>query len=177
MTESELVDAVFDKEGRVYGDEHTTPPIDQPTAAGGITLPVLAEFLGRSASVAELKALTVETATPVVQWRLRQISRRNGFDVIAFEPLRLQMIDLSYNSGESLAIRWLQRVLRVPRTSKMDVPTRDALASNDGFMTNQALVGARLQMIHRAVDSGTIDKRFERGLENRALMFSLLEIP
>lgn len=177
MTEDELVDDVFDREGRVYGDEHTSPPIDQPTAAGGITLPAYSEFLGRPATIAELKALTPTTAAPVVKWKLRQISRRNGLDLITFEPLRLQMIDFAYNSGDGLAMRWLQRVLRVPRTSKMDVATATALAAADGFLTNQALVAARLQMIDLSTDSGTVDKRFEEGLENRALKFSLLTVP
>jgi hypothetical protein len=32
-------------------------------------------------------------------------------------------------------------------------------------------------MIDMSTDGGSIDKRFEEGLENRALTFSLLEVP
>lgn len=177
MTEADLVESIFVKEGVVYGDETTHPPIDQPTGPGGITLPTLSEFFGRPATVSELKSLTKTSATPIVRWKLAQIARRTGLYAIAFEPLRLQMVDFSYNSGPGLAIRWLQRVLRVPRTSRMDAVTVEAVSLADGFLVNQALVAARVEMIALAVDSGKISKIFEQGLENRALTFSLLTVP
>ena len=88
---------------------------------------------------------------------------RHGLGAIAFEPLRVQMVDYAYNSGPNLAIRWLQRVLRVPRTGVMDEPTRTAVSQQHGFLLNQALVAARLEMLDRATDSGSIDRRFEEG--------------
>ena len=177
MTEEQLIDDVFDKEGRTYGDQTTRPPIDQPTSPGGIILSTLSEYLTRPATLAELKALTVETARPIVRWKLRQLAAAQKFDQIAFEPLRLQLIDFSYNSGPSLAIRWLQRVLRVPRTGRMDPSTFTALAHADNWLVHQALVGARLQMIDLWTDAEAKRKAWEEGLENRVLSFSLLEIP
>lgn len=177
MTEDDLIESIFDKEGRKYGDEHTTPPIDQPTAPGGITLDTYSHYLGHPATLAELKALTVETAKPVIQWTLRSMIRREFFDQITFEPLRWQVIDFAWNSGPALAIRWLQRCLRVPRTGRMDVATLTALAQYDNWLVNQAYVAARLQMIDMWTDAAQQRKAWEEGLESRGLLFSLLEIP
>lgn len=188
MTEAQLVADVFLKEGDRYGDQTTRPPIDQPTARGGIILDTLREFVIATRSpleptVATLKALTRPQAEEIVRWKLRQISARNGFDDIAFGPLRLQMIDFSYNSGAALAIRWLQRVLGVPRTGRMDARTIAAIkyphdAQRIPVWIHQSLIAARLQMIDGATDAGgKVDKKFEEGLENRALSFSMLEVP
>lgn len=178
MTEDTLIDSVFDKEGKKYGDQTTIPPIDQPTAAGGIIQATLSDYLGRPATVQELKDLSLGAAREVIRWKLRKLAKASRLELVHFEPLRLQLIDFAYNSGEGLAIRWLQRVLRVPRSSKIDQATLGALEALDPWLVNQALVGARLQMIDLATDAGgSVDKKFEEGLENRAHSFSLLEIP
>jgi lysozyme family protein len=177
VTEADLIEDIFRKEGVRYGDTTTTPPIDQPTGPGGITLPTMTAYLGRPATVADLKALTKETATPVVRFALRMVAIDQGFTTIQYEPLRLQLIDFAYNSGPALAIRWLQRVLRVARSGKFDAGTNWAVQRQDAFLVHQALIAARLQMIDMSTDTGTIDKKFEEGLENRALTFSQLEVP
>lgn len=175
MTFDQIVDAVFDKEGRVYAEP---PRIDQPTAPGGITLQVLSAYLGHQATLLELRALTVTTAHPVVAWQLQRYLEQTGLTAIAFEPLRLQLLDFAYNSGAALAIRWLQRVLRLPRTSVLDAATKAALAAADPFLVHQALIGARCEMVFGATrPGGSIDHTFEDGLENRTLSFSLLEVP
>lgn len=174
MTEDEIIDDVFKKEG----DRYEEPPrIDQPTGRGGITLATLREFMGPTATLDDLKTLTHERAREIVRWKLRRLARLTRLDEIAFEPLKLQMIDFAYNSGQALAIRWLQRVLRVDRTGRLDEPTLDALKRHDPWLVHHALIAARLQMIDMATDSGRVDKKFEEGLENRVLSFSLLEVP
>ncbi len=177
MTEDQLVEDIFTKEGRTYGDPDTRPPIDQPTAPGGIILATLTDYLGRPATLAELQALTVEGSRPIVVWKLRQLASAQKFDQITPATLRLQMIDFAYNSGPTLAIRWLQRVLRVPRTGRMDDVTLVVLGRSDGFLVNQALIAARLQMVDLWTDAEVKRKAWEEGLENRALTFSLLVVP
>jgi len=186
ITKDQIIDDIFRREGDAYGDQTTTPPIDQPTARGGITLQVLQEFydaqaLG-TATVDDLKRMTHEQARIVVWWKRQQLARQHGLDRIAYEPLQLQLIDFAYNSGPGLAIRWLQRVLEVPRTGKMDQLTIDAaeqvVSHGCGRLLHHALGFARLLMIDLATDpGGKVEKRFEEGLENRALSFSLLPIP
>lgn len=182
MTEEDLVTAIFAKEGDAYGDQATKPPIDQPTARGGIILATLQQYYdetepGRRATVLDLQTMSHAQAREIVRWKLRQLAKRYHLAFIAYEPLRIQMLDFAYNSPAELAIRWLQRVLRVPRTGRMDDATFRALAGSDPWLVNEALVAARLRMIDMSTDGGSIDKRFEEGLENRAHKFSLLEVP
>ncbi len=182
MTEDALIDDVFEKEGDTYGDEHTKPPIDQPTARGGITLGTLKAFIAATGSslaptVTTLKTMTRAQAEVIVQWKLRRDAADHKFDLIEFEPLRLQMQDFAYNSGPGLAIRWLQRVLRVPRTGRMDQDTFVALFAKDPWLVNQALVAARLEMVDRWTDGDAKAKAWEEGVESRGLKFSLLEVP
>lgn len=179
-----LVQDIFVKEGDVY----TEPPtIDQPTGRGGITLEVYKRFVldhgtwsiePRPDQLKEgLRTLSRAQAETIVRWYLQTISHQCGLVAITDELVRTQMLDFAYNSGPALAIRWLQRCLRVPRTGVMDARTIQALAHQDGFLLNQALIAARLQMIDLSTDGGSIDKKFEEGLESRALTFSLLDVP
>jgi lysozyme family protein len=189
MTETELVDAIFEKEGDAYGDQHTTPPIDQPTARGGLILATVRSYAAAHGlpvpTIETLRTMSHATAAAIVQWKLRAIAREHRFDRITFEPLRYQMVDFAYNSGEGTAIRWLQRILRVPRSSTIDQATEAALEQADLWLVNAALVGARLLMIDmwsdpdptRPKDANVLRKNLEEGLENRALRFSLLEVP
>ena len=182
MTEDQLIDDVFHKEGRKYGDKNTVPPIDQPTAAGGIVLDTLQDYVQATGaplevSVATLKNLTSETARPIVQWKLQQVAKRYQIDKIEYEPLRLQMIDFAYNSG-SFAVRWLQRVVRVTPDGVMGQKTLTIVNGSDGWLVHHALIGARLQMMDMWTDADQRRKVWEEGLENRALTFSmLLELP
>lgn len=176
ITEAQLVELVIDKEGDRYGDKHTRPPIDQPTGAGGITLPVYATYLGRPATIAELKRLDSRAAArPVVTWKIRQDSATLGITRIPFEPLRLQVLDFYYNSG-TFAIKWLQRVLRVDPDGVLGPRTIAALERHDLWLVHQAYIAARLQMIDLWTDSDQRRKAWEEGLENRALSFSLLDV-
>lgn len=180
IAREQLIDEVFRKEGDTYGDQHSSPPIDQPTGRGGIILPTLSTYLGRPATIAELKNLTHDQARTIVDWKLGQIERSMGLTFIPYEPLKLQLIDFGYNSGEGRALRWLQRVLQVPRTGHMDYATVHRLTelTEDLFLVHQALIAARLQMIDLATDpGGSVDHTYEEGLENRALTFSRLEVP
>jgi lysozyme family protein len=182
MTEDQLVQDIFIKEGDRYADTTTKPPIDQPTARGGIVLGTLRAFIADTKSallgtVTTLKAMTRPQAEEIVLWNLRRISSENKFDRIGLEALRLQVIDFSYNSGAALAIRWLQRVLRVPRTGVMDDLTLERVTTSDAFLVNQALIAARLQMIDMWCDANAQRAAWEEGLESRGLSFSLLEVP
>jgi lysozyme family protein len=177
MTLDRVIDDVFAREGDRYADEHTTPPIDQPTGRGGITLETLSAYRGWRCTVDDLKALTHTEARAVVRWLLERLLHEARLSEIPFEPLRLQMLDFAYNSGPALAYRWLQRVLRVPRTGRLDDASLGALYATSLWLVHQALIAARLQMIDVSTDGTSIDKKYEEGLENRALTFSLLEIP
>jgi lysozyme family protein len=182
MTLDDFIEGVFASEGVVYGDRHTVPAIDQPTGAGGVTLQTLRAYVAATGSplpvnVDTLQHLTKVTAAPIVRWKIETDITQYQFDAITFDPLRYQMLDFAYNSGPGTAIRWLQRVLRVPRSSKMDAATLEALRHNDLWLVNLGLVAARLQMIDMWTDSDKQAKAWEEGVESRGLRFSLLEVP
>ena len=185
MTEDDLLDAIGQREGRTYAE----PPVtDQPTAAYGLTLPVVQAWFGQHpewapirATVEILRSMPLTEAREIARWHLRDLGEREGFNQIQDEDLRLQCLDFAFNSGGPRAIRWLQRVLNRPRTGRMDRETIEALTDvheeDATWFVHHALIAARVQMIHRAVAEGTIDKTFESGLLTRALSFSRLEVP
>lgn len=182
MNDAQFLADLFLREGDTYGDQTTHPPIDQPTGRGGIILGTLRAFVAATgsplpATVATLKALTRPQAEAIVRWKLDADAAAHGFDRIPFDPLRLQLMDFAYNSGPALALRWLQRVLRVPRTGTMDPATGAALDAADPWLVNQALIAARLEMIDRWTDGNAQAKAWEEGLESRGLAFSLLDVP
>lgn len=174
MTLDDLVEDIFDKEGVKYGDKTTKPPIDQPTGAGGITLGTMSAYLGRPATIGDLKALTRATAAPVVRWKLERIVIENDFADIDFEPLRLQMIDFAYNSGAQRAVRWLQRTLGMSVDGIFGPDTAAAVNRENGRLLNQAMIAARLQMIDEWTDKDQQAKLWEEGVESRGLKFSLI---
>jgi lysozyme family protein len=182
MNEDAVIDGIFLREGDAYEDD--LRKIDQPTGRGGITLAVLQE-MSPQATLADLKALTHSDAREIIRRKVRQLAGQSGLNKIGFEPLRIQLLDFAYNSGTERAIRWLQRVLPVERTGKMDTATTDALARSNPFHVHHALAFARLLMLdqwsdpdaRRAKDVNAQRKADEEGLENRTLSFSLLPIP
>lgn len=176
-TLDQMIDDVFVKEGDRYAEP---PAIDQPTGRGGITLAAYQRFAdamqqGRRVTTLDLQGLSHKDARGIIQWLLEQLSQEMGLSDITFEPLRLQLLDFGYNSGGSRAIRWLQRVLNVPPTGKLDRGTVFLVEEKSGWLIHHALIAARLQMIDSFTDASN-QKKWEEGLENRALSFSLLQV-
>jgi lysozyme family protein len=175
-----IVEDIFLREGDRYAEP---PETDQPTGRGGLTLGTVQRYFdlhrpGWAATVEDLKALSHEEARAIVEWLLLELESDMGLRWVSYDPLRLHLVDFAYNSGGALAMRWLQRVLDVPRSGVMDGPTRDHLAvgSLEQRLIHHALLYARLEMVDRWTDA-PVNKRFEEGLENRIHSFSLLEIP
>lgn len=193
MTADEVIDGLLQREGGWRGSVQRPDGTWDPPTNKGITLPTLQryheQYLGWPASnpltVQDLRDLTDELAVRI--YTVLFIDEP-GFtpENIPFEPLRVQLIDFGVNSGPERAVRWLQRVLRIPVTGKIDDATRSALdawhvineESRDFFelyyaLVNDALVAARSYMIDQAVDQGAIRRQDEEGLESRALSFFL----
>jgi lysozyme family protein len=170
MTEAELIDAILDREGREYEEP---PQIDQPTAAGGITAAALAEDRGLPVSditPAALRAVTVEQARGIIGRKMRRLARDARFDRIAFEPLRAQLLDYAWNSGEERAVRWLQRTVGIAEgflTGRIDDRTLVALNRYPPVLINNALAASRA---HAAYHGGTAPK-FAEGVAHRAIEF------
>jgi lysozyme family protein len=170
MTLDAFVTGIFDREGRTYEEP---PRIDQPTGPGGVTLPVLCAYRGRRCTVDDLRRLTVAEAGAILRWTIDLALTRWHFDRIAYEPLRLQLLDFAWNSGEGLAVRWLQRTVLLPEAAVDGVIGPQTLAALDAL--NPVLVHNALaaQRAHMVLTSRKIAKKFKGGVINRALGFVL----
>lgn len=175
MTENEILDGVLVREGG-----YTNDPKDAggPTKYG-ITAATLGSWrnLGRSATAAEVEALSANEAKAIYAERYINGPRFTP-GAIRYEPLRVQLIDFGVNSGPERAIRWLQRLLKevwvgVRVSGRLDSETLAALEHAAFYLplVNNALVAARSYMIDASTDAGTVNKKFEEGLESRALVF------
>lgn len=172
MTDTEILTGLLDREG---GFVHNPADTGGPTKYG-ITSTTLGMWrkLGRRATVAEVRALSQAEALDIYR---RRYVIDPGFDRISYLPLRAQLIDFGVNSGPARAIRWLQRVLRMPPTGVLDEALLEALYFLDTQqalpIVNDALVAARLYMIEMVTDADDSQKQFEEGWEGRALHFFL----
>jgi len=167
VTLDDLLDRVRDAEGVTYAEP---PAIDQPTGVYGVTLPMLSASRGRPCTVDDLKALTPEQGRAIVRSRFDVDIRKYGFDRVTDPHLQAQLLDFAWNSGESRAIRWLQRTVGLPPgfvTGTIDDRTIAALERFPGWLVNNALAGARA---HAAYHGGTPEK-FAAGVARRALEF------
>lgn len=168
MTESDLITGILQREGGY---------VDNAADHGGATnFGITANAWGwerrlnRAATRAEVKAITEAQARDFYQ---RKYVDQSPFKRVAFEPLRIQLIDFGLNSGNDRAARWLQRAIGVTATGVMDQITIDALNAYPPRLVNNALVAARLKMIDDWTDGEQSQKQFEEGVESRALSFFL----
>jgi lysozyme family protein len=121
--------------------------------------------------VADLRALTLAEARQILRWRIDAALTRWHFDRIAYEPLRLQLLDFAWNSGEGLAVRQLQRAVRLPEADVDGIlgpQTLAALARHDAALVHNALAAQRARMVQT---SRKIAKKFKGGVIARALSF------
>lgn len=169
MTNADIVNGILQREG---GYRNLPGDGGGPTNFG-ITAVTWGEYrkLGRAATEAEVQAIDVEQATI---FYLKEIAASpfTADHGVSYEPLFVQLTDFAENSGQERAIRWLQRLLRIPVTGKMDDRTRISLVTTPQYLVHEALIAIRVKMIRGAVVEGKIAKRDESGLINRALSFS-----
>lgn len=167
MTADQIIDGILQREGG-FSDKKS----DHGGATKyGITARTLGLWrgYGRSATVAEVQALTEDEARRYYRERVIGMSPFSG---VAYEPLRVQLIDFGMNSGNDRAVRWLQRSMGVAATSNVLTPELLARVNAlPGPLVNNALVAGRLRMVDDWTDEAPDQKPFEEGVESRALSF------
>lgn len=166
MTEADFIDELLEREGG-----YTDDPLDRGHATNfGITAGAWGEYrrFGRPATRAEVQGITRTQA--VAFYTIAHLTN-SPFQRVAYEPLRVQLIDFGINSGKDRAIRWLQRVLDVQVTGRIDDRTVGCLTRDRGPLVNKALVAARLYMFDRIVATDPSQARFLNGWRTRALLF------
>jgi lysozyme family protein len=171
MTEELILAGLHQREGNELKNDPNDP---QDPSKFGIGAPALGSWrrLGRRATLLEIEGLQWPEAEAI--YRLRYIIAPGFIPAnIPFEPLRVQLIDFGVNSGPQTAIRHLQRQLGVDDDGFIGPVTREAMLQVPPRLLNNALVASRLMLIEELTDRRTGYKRYEEGLEQRALLFFL----
>lgn len=83
----------------------------------GITQDTLSHWLGRQASVEEVKTLDIPTASMIYENHYYFSPR---FDALPSE-IQAQMVDIGVNSGPKTAIKLLQRVIKAISEKEIDI--------------------------------------------------------
>lgn len=162
MTIDEIIDGVLLREvGSTRDGGYTNDPADP----GGETK---WGFSKRAHPTLDIKNLTRDEAKALY---LHEYVEAPGFDRIPDDALRAQLVDFGVNSGPTRALHALQRLLRVPLTDEVDGLTISTLWKHDALLVNDALVGVRAKFIDDRTDAKPTMKKFEEGLESRALEF------
>ncbi|MBK3395344.1 MULTISPECIES: glycoside hydrolase family 108 protein [Methylobacterium] len=138
--------------------------VDDPADPGGatklgVTIGTLSLWLGRPATKAEVKALTVATVAPIY--------RRNYWDTVqadALPPgLGYALFDFAVNSGKKRAVIGLQRALKVADDGRLGPLTLAAVATHKPADLIDALCDGRLAFL-RALSTWL---RFGKGWARR----------
>ncbi len=125
----------------------------------GITQATLSTFLGRQASIAEVKALTPAKVTPI--YKLRFWDHVSGDELP--EGIDLAVFDFGVHSGPTRGIIELQRVLGVADDGKLGPVTLKAADKADPKTTINAICDGRLAFLQRL----KVFKSFGAGLTSR----------
>uniref|UniRef100_UPI002592056E glycoside hydrolase family 108 protein n=1 Tax=uncultured Methylobacterium sp. TaxID=157278 RepID=UPI002592056E len=137
---------------------------DDPADPGGatklgVTIGTLSLWLGRPATKAEVKALTVATVAPIY--------RRNYWDTVqadALPPgLGYALFDFAVNSGKKRAVIGLQRALKIADDGALGPLTLAAVATHKPADLIDALCDGRLAFL-RALSTWP---RFGKGWARR----------
>ena len=125
----------------------------------GITQSTLSSFIGRQATIEEVKALTPAKVAPI--YRLRYWDRVQGDDLPA--GVDLAVFDFGVHSGPTRSVMSLQRVLGVADDGKLGPVTLTAANAASPLKTVNALCDARLDFLMQL----KVFQSFGPGLTNR----------
>jgi lysozyme family protein len=123
--------------------------VDDPADPGGatnlgITINTLSNWLGRSATVAEVKALTPQSVAAIYL--------ANYYDAAGcqFCPagVDLMIFDMAVNQGPGTATRALQAAAGVPADGQIGPATKAAIAASDAHTLIEAIRQRRDAMYH-----------------------------
>lgn len=166
MTIDDIIAGVIQREG---GYSHDLKDPGGETNYG-ITWPTLKRAIVEQLvpPTTTIKSLTPALATTIYH---HLFVLNPGFDQIPFEDLKAEMVDFGVNSGPARATRTLQRLLHLEPTGVLDGTLVSTIWKHDPLLLNDALAGARAKFIDELTDAKPEMKKFEEGLESRALDF------
>jgi lysozyme family protein len=141
------IDDILDDILRREGGRFTDNPNDEggPTK-WGITQNTLSQWIGRQATVDEVKAVTPELARRIYT---KLYILDPGFGDIADDWTRAFCIDMGVLHGPARAVRMIQRAVGVSVDGVFGPVTRAALAAVDPATRKQALLRERMRVCVR----------------------------
>lgn len=159
MTIDEILDGVVAREGGYVND---------PNDPGGETKFGISK---KAHPNVDIKNLTREGALAIYK---SEYVEKPGFLQVSDDKLREQLVDFGVNSGPKRAISFLQELLEVPVTGVLDGTTLATLWGLSPLalsLLRVALAGLRAKFLDQLTDGSPKMKKFEEGLESRALSF------
>lgn len=171
MTVDEIITAILVREGGFVNHKNDR---GGPTNFG-VTQATYSDWLGRPATIEDVRNMTIETAREIYLKNYFYGPRLNGFPA----QLHPQMVDMGVNHGPKNAVRIVQRVLNMagfpcdtdgvpgPQTFKI---AATAQARMGGLLTN-AISEAREEFYRNIVARDPSQRVFLKGWIRRAREF------
>lgn len=166
MTVDETIEEIIDREG---GGKFTDIPQDRggPTRFG-ITLPALTDWLGRKATVDDLKTMTRNDAHELYR---ELYLKRPGFGVIGSQSLLSLVLDMAVNHGVTMATKLLQRAVGIRDDGVFGPVTKQAVAQADFNGLYRRLCAERVRFRGRIISGDPSQAIFAAGWANRDAIF------
>lgn len=160
MTASELIDAIIEREGG-----YVNHVADRGGATKfGITLATLSAWRSADCTADDMKALSVAEAREIYG---AEYITRPGFDRIASEALRATLVDYGVHSGPRVAIRSLQRILKVAQDGNLGPQTEQAANLTDGRRLAIKVLAGRARHLGRIITDDPKQAAFAAGWMDR----------
>lgn len=158
------VDKIIEREGGFVHD-----PYDRGGATKyGITQATLSWWLGRPATIEDVRTLSVEVARAIYE---KRYILGPGFDKLPQGVLQSNLIDFGVMSGPILAISHLQEVLGVQPDGVIGPETLAALMAASHAAVNRQIVMRRCLMAARLCKKDPNQVRFLVGWLTRFFQF------
>jgi lysozyme family protein len=164
VTPNEIIDGILQREGGY---------VDHPADKGGptkygITQSTLADWLGRPATVDDVKQLTEHEAREI--YREHYIVRP-GFLGIDNEAVRALAIDCAVNHGVNQAVKLLQHAAHVFTDGIFGPNTREAVNRMTASALYRRLCAARVRLYGEIITKRPSQAAFAAGWANRVAEF------
>jgi len=157
--------------------EHEGGFVNHPKDPGGatnkgVTLATYRGYLGRDATVEELKNISREELEAIYKFRY--------WDPVSGDKLPagidLSVFDMAVNAGPAKSIKLLQRALGLPTDGIIGPKTLTAIGSNKGLEVIDRFAVERLKYYRGLSHFSTFGKGWERRVEKTKLLSSKLHV-
>jgi lysozyme family protein len=162
MTDSEIVAFIVSK---FESGRFTNDPLDFGGATKwGVTQRLYSRFLGRPATLEEMKTLTFDRACEVMR---EMFLIRTGLWQLTDWRLKLVTVDASINFGEDDSIPWLQKAVGAAPDGHLGTITLAAVKKAEPLPAALRIVAARLRKHSDAVRKHPDQVKWLRGWFDR----------